>query len=126
MHLVSEMYNASDDQHMFQDLNSLLCSNLQRLQVDVAVHILDFTVAAAKMRQYPPAKTRALPASKIPALLSLHPTITAVTIVQVTKRVTYANGDVYDGQWKLDRKEGQGVYRIANGNIYFGHCGNRQ
>ena len=27
----------------------------------------------------------------------------------------YADGDVYEGEWKADKKEGRGTYRFANG-----------
>jgi len=36
----------------------------------------------------------------------------------------YANGDVYEGEWKNGKKEGQGVMTYANGNVYDGHWKN--
>ena len=30
----------------------------------------------------------------------------------------YADGDVYEGEYKAGKKEGRGVYRWANGNVY--------
>ena len=32
----------------------------------------------------------------------------------------YANGDVYEGEYKAGKKEGRGIYRCANGNVYDG------
>ena len=32
----------------------------------------------------------------------------------------YANGDVYEGEYKAGEKEGRGVYRYANGNVESG------
>ncbi|EOD19021.1 hypothetical protein EMIHUDRAFT_471736, partial [Emiliania huxleyi CCMP1516] len=32
----------------------------------------------------------------------------------------FANGNVYDGEWKAGKKEGRGVFRFSNGNVYDG------
>ena len=32
----------------------------------------------------------------------------------------YADGEVYEGQWKGGKKEGRGTYRAANGDVYEG------
>jgi hypothetical protein len=32
----------------------------------------------------------------------------------------YANGDVYEGEWKAGKKEGRGIYRWADGAVYEG------
>jgi hypothetical protein len=32
----------------------------------------------------------------------------------------YANGDVYEGEWKAGKAEGRGIFRSANGNVYEG------
>lgn len=29
----------------------------------------------------------------------------------------YANGDIYDGEWKNDKKHGNGTYRSSNGKM---------
>ena len=34
--------------------------------------------------------------------------------------MTYANGDIYDGQWKYHRKDGQGTMKFHNGDVYEG------
>ena len=34
--------------------------------------------------------------------------------------MTFPNGDVYDGEWKDDKKQGQGKYTWASGDIYDG------
>ena len=34
--------------------------------------------------------------------------------------MTYANKDVYDGEWKNDRKEGRGTMNYHNGDVYEG------
>ena len=34
--------------------------------------------------------------------------------------VTYYNGDVYEGEWKDDKKNGQGIYRFSDGRVYEG------
>ena len=36
------------------------------------------------------------------------------------KVITYAGGDVYDGEVKYDQRNGHGVYRFADGDIYEG------
>lgn len=35
-------------------------------------------------------------------------------------RAVYANGDVYDGEWRSDRREGQGTCTYTNGETYEG------
>ena len=30
----------------------------------------------------------------------------------------YANGDVYEGEWKDNKMHGKGVYRRADGSVY--------
>jgi hypothetical protein len=32
----------------------------------------------------------------------------------------YANGDVYEGEWRNNAKNGQGIMRYANGDVYTG------
>ena len=32
----------------------------------------------------------------------------------------WANGDVYDGEWKDDKKHGKGIRRWADGDVYDG------
>jgi len=32
----------------------------------------------------------------------------------------YANGNVYEGEYKADQKEGRGTFRFASGNVYEG------
>lgn len=34
--------------------------------------------------------------------------------------IKYINGDIYDGNWKDDKKNGNGVYKWKNGNVYKG------
>ena len=34
--------------------------------------------------------------------------------------MTYANGDVYNGEWANDTKNGQGTYTFSNGDVYNG------
>jgi hypothetical protein len=34
---------------------------------------------------------------------------------------TYANGDVYEGNWEDDKKQGKGKYTFANGAVYVGN-----
>ena len=34
--------------------------------------------------------------------------------------MTYANKDIYDGEWKDDRKDGQGTMKFNNGDVYKG------
>ena len=31
------------------------------------------------------------------------------------------SGDVYDGDWNEGRKNGKGLYRFANGDVYDGY-----
>ena len=38
----------------------------------------------------------------------------------------YADGDVYDGEWKAGEREGRGVYRWADGRVYEGECEDRK
>ena len=38
--------------------------------------------------------------------------------------MTYANGDIYDGQWLNDKKEGKGTMTYIDGNIYDGQWSN--
>jgi hypothetical protein len=33
----------------------------------------------------------------------------------------YNNGDIYEGEYKNDLKDGEGTYRFENGDIYIGH-----
>jgi len=35
-------------------------------------------------------------------------------------KMTYANGDIYDGKWNLDKWHGEGKYSWANGASYDG------
>jgi hypothetical protein len=35
-------------------------------------------------------------------------------------KCTYANGDVYDGEWRGGRRHGNGMYTYRSGNVYFG------
>ena len=35
-------------------------------------------------------------------------------------KVTYANGDIYDGQFLNDKRHGKGIYHYANGERYEG------
>jgi hypothetical protein len=35
-------------------------------------------------------------------------------------KMTFANGDVYEGQWQADKKHGQGKMTLASGNVYEG------
>ena len=35
-------------------------------------------------------------------------------------KFTYASGNVYEGQWEADEKHGQGKYTFADGNVYEG------
>ena len=35
----------------------------------------------------------------------------------------HANGDVYEGQFKANKKEGRGTYRFVNGDVYEGEYG---
>ena len=35
-------------------------------------------------------------------------------------KCVWANGDVYEGEYKADKKEGRGIYRHANGEVYEG------
>jgi hypothetical protein len=35
-------------------------------------------------------------------------------------KVVFANGDVYEGEWKAGKIEGRGIYRSADGNVYEG------
>ena len=39
-------------------------------------------------------------------------------------KMTYANGNVYDGQWLNDKKEGKGTMTYIDGNIYDGQWSN--
>jgi hypothetical protein len=32
----------------------------------------------------------------------------------------FANGEVYEGEWKADKREGQGIFRYADGGVYEG------
>ena len=34
--------------------------------------------------------------------------------------IRFADGDVYEGEWKADEKEGRGTYRYVSGNVYEG------
>ena len=34
--------------------------------------------------------------------------------------MTYANGDIYEGEWTWDGRNGQGTMTYANGDIYEG------
>lgn len=36
-------------------------------------------------------------------------------------KLTYKNGDVYDGEWKNDMFNGEGIFKDHFGNIYDGH-----
>ena len=42
--------------------------------------------------------------------------------------VRFADGGVYEGQWKGGKREGRGTYRFADGNVYEGEykAGNRE
>lgn len=31
------------------------------------------------------------------------------------------SGDIYEGEWKTGRKNGKGLYKFANGDIYDGY-----
>ena len=35
-------------------------------------------------------------------------------------KCVWADGDVYEGEWKAGEKEGQGIYRYASGAVYEG------
>ena len=35
-------------------------------------------------------------------------------------RAEYANGDVYEGEWRADRREGTGTCKCASGEVYAG------
>ena len=35
-------------------------------------------------------------------------------------KYTFANGDVYDGEWKADKRHGHGELVCVNGNCYKG------
>lgn len=54
----------------------------------------------------------------LPSLPPVPPTAAEVALTH--KRVMYANGDVYDGQYKHDHKEGRGVMKYSNGDVYDG------
>jgi len=34
--------------------------------------------------------------------------------------ITYANGDIYDGEWKANKREGHGVWTCADSSTYRG------
>ena len=36
-------------------------------------------------------------------------------------KMTYSNGDVYDGEWKYDRRNGLGTLFFKNGSQYKGY-----
>ena len=38
------------------------------------------------------------------------------------RKYVFADGNVYEGEWKADKKEGRGIYRHADGNVYEGEC----
>ena len=35
-------------------------------------------------------------------------------------KLVWADGDVYEGEWKAGKKEGRGIYRCADGDVYEG------
>lgn len=35
-------------------------------------------------------------------------------------KMTYINGDSYEGEWKDGMKVGKGIYKFANGDLYEG------
>lgn len=39
---------------------------------------------------------------------------------------SYQNGDIYEGEWKGNKRDGVGVYKYKNGNIYMGEWKNNQ
>lgn len=38
--------------------------------------------------------------------------------------MVYPNGDIYEGEWKRDKKEGKGEFFDSNGNKYEGEWKN--
>ena len=44
----------------------------------------------------------------------------------VTGRSTFHDGDTYEGEWKGDKKNGQGLYRWKDGRRYFGQYKDNQ
>jgi hypothetical protein len=44
----------------------------------------------------------------------------ALLVNELQGRETFPNGDIYQGEWLNDLKDGQGVLQYADGHIYDG------
>ena len=42
------------------------------------------------------------------------------TEIKIKKKITYNNGDEYEGDWENGGRQGIGIYKYANGNVYEG------